>query len=122
MAPHDPIAIAVDWLDAYSNVSIDQLVAMYTRDSIIECGCGNRTCISGVARISHYLIHQTVEYPALGLHDIWMEGGSVGLAYRTENGFVQAFLDIAENGLITRCRCGPMAKRPCRNVEKPGGR
>lgn len=104
----DTLAVAMDWLDAYSSVAIDQLVTMYSSKAIIECGCGHKTTISGTERIFDYLLHQTLEYPALGLHDIWMDGDTVVLTYRSVNGIIWAFLDIAENGLIVRCQCGPM--------------
>ena len=49
-----------------------------------------------------------IETPALELQDLHMDGGAVVISYRTSSGIVQALLDIAEDGLITRCRCGPI--------------
>jgi hypothetical protein len=31
MNPCDPMAVAVDWLDAYRDASVDQIVAMYSQ-------------------------------------------------------------------------------------------
>lgn len=37
-----------------------------------------------------------------------MEGGAVAVSYLTTGGIVQALLDIRDDGLISRCRCGPI--------------
>jgi hypothetical protein len=36
-----------------------------------------------------------------------VDDGVAMLSYRTRQGIVHAALDISEDGLITRCRCGP---------------
>lgn len=105
MATHDPMAIAMDWLEAYTNVSIDRITALYHPLAVIECGCGSHRCISGGEQIAAYLLDQMIEYPALGLQDIWMEGESVGLAFRTDNGIVRTVLQVCADGKITRCCC-----------------
>jgi len=106
MTTRDPMAVAMDWLDAYAGVSVDRIVAMYGQHAVIECGCGSHRCISGLEHITAYTLDQMVEYPSMGLHDIWMEGGSVGLAFRTEKGVVRTVLQIAADGTITCCCCG----------------
>jgi ketosteroid isomerase-like protein len=45
MTPCDPMAVAVDWLDAYRAASIDQIVGIYSPDAVIECACGGRNII-----------------------------------------------------------------------------
>ena len=57
--------------------------------------------------IAAYWRHRFIEMPALELEDLQVDGGAVVVSYRTSSGIVQALLDIAEDGLITRCRCGP---------------
>jgi hypothetical protein len=46
--------------------------------------------------------------PALELENLQVDGGAVVISYRTGSGIVQALLDIAEDGMIYRCRCGPI--------------
>ena len=36
----DPMAAAVDWLDAYRAGDIEALLAMYADGAFIHCGCG----------------------------------------------------------------------------------
>ena len=108
MTPCDPMAVAVDWLDAYRAARINQIVGMHSPDAVIECVCGGRKIIQGQGGIAAYWRHRFIEMPAFELEDLQADGGVVVVSYRTRNGTVQALLDIAENGLITRCRCGPV--------------
>jgi ketosteroid isomerase-like protein len=108
MAPVDPMAVAVDWLDAYRAARINQIVGMYSPDAVIECACGGRKIIHGQEDIAAYWRQRFNEMPALELEDLQGDGGAVVISYRTNSGTVQARLDIAEDGMINRCRCGPV--------------
>jgi hypothetical protein len=117
MNPCDPMAVAVDWLDAYRDASLDQIVAMYSLDGVIECACGgHRKIIQGGEGISAYWRHRFLQIPALELEELQMDGGAVVVSYQTSGGIVQALLHIADDGLITHCRCGPVTRdlRTCR--------
>ena len=107
MTPVDPMAVAVDWLDAYRAARINQIVGLYSRDAVIECACGGCKIIHGEAEIAAYWRHRFVESPALELEELQMDGGAVAVSYRTGSGIVQALLDVTSHGLISRCRCGP---------------
>ena len=108
MTPCDPMAVAIDWLDSYRDASIHQIVAMYSPDALIECACGGRKTIYGHEGIAAYWRQRFIARPALNLEDLQVDGGAVVVSYRTIGGIVQALLDVAEDGLITRCRCGPI--------------
>lgn len=110
MNPCDPMAVAVDWLDAYRDASLDQIVAMYSAGGVIECACGGRKIIQGKEGISAYWRYRFLQMPALELEELQTDGGAVVVSYRTSSGIVQALLDIADDGLITRCRCGPVTR------------
>ena len=107
MTPVDPMAVAVDWLDAYRAARINQMVGMYSRDAVIECACGERKIIHGQEEIAAYWRDRFIASPALELEELFMDGGAVALSYRTSSGIVQALLDVTTDGLINRCRCGP---------------
>jgi ketosteroid isomerase-like protein len=100
------MAVAVDWLDAYRAASIAQIVGMYGPDAMIECACGGSKIIHGQEGIAAYWRQRFVEWPALDLEDLQVDRGAVFISYRTGSGIVQAALDIAEDGMITHCRCG----------------
>ena len=108
MTPCDPMAVAVDWLDAYRAARINQIVSMYSPDAVIECACGGRKIIHGQEGIAAYWRQRFIEMPAFELEDLQADGGAVVISYRASSGSVQALLDIAEDGMINRCRCGPI--------------
>lgn len=108
MRPCDPMAVAVDWLDAYRAARINQIVGMYSPNAMIECACGGRKVIHGLEGIAAYWRHRFIDSPAVEVEDLQMEGGAVAVSYRTTGGIVQALLDIRDDGLISRCRCGPI--------------
>jgi len=111
MTPFDPMAVAVDWLDAYRAARINQIVGMYSPDAVIECACRGRKIIHGREGIAAYWRHRFIEMPALELEDLQLDGGAVVVSYRTSDGVVQALLDIASDGQIMRCRCGSIDQR-----------
>ena len=108
MTPCDPMAVEVDWLDAYRAARLKQIIGMYSPDAVIECDCGGRKIIHGQEGIAAYWRHRLIEMPALELQELQMDGSAVVVSYRTGIGIVQALLDIAEDGKINRCRCGPV--------------
>ena len=108
MIPWDPMAVAVDWVDAYRAARINQIVGLHSPDAVIECACGGRRS-SKVREASQPTGDiASLKCPRSELEDLQADGGVAVVSYRTRNGTVQALLDIAENGLITRCRCGPV--------------
>ena len=109
MTPCDPMAVAVDWLDAYRAARIkNQIVSMYSPDAVIECACRGRKIIHGQEGVAAYWRHRFIEMPALELEDLQVDGDTMVISHRTSSGIVQALLDIAEDGMIIRCRCGPI--------------
>ena len=75
MRPCDPMAVAVDWLDAYRAARINQIVGMYSLDAVIECACGGRKIIYGHEGISAYWRNRFAHSPALEIEDLQMDGG-----------------------------------------------
>jgi hypothetical protein len=109
MTPCDPMAVAVDWLDAYRDASLDQIIAMYSpRRSDRVRLWRPEDHIQGAEGISAYWPHRAFQVPALELEELQMDGGAVVVSYRTSSGIVQALLDTSVDGLITRCRCTPI--------------
>ncbi|MGX4770327.1 nuclear transport factor 2 family protein [Bradyrhizobium guangdongense] len=109
MSAFDPMAAAVDWLDAYraNDLSIDDL---YTEGAPILCGCGTEKVISGSQDRKSYWSSRFVDKPARDLIDLSDRGGDVvAVTYRTAVDVVQAILSFdAESGLISLHRCSPL--------------
>ena len=108
MTPCDPMAVTVDWLNAYRAARSDQMIALYSPDAVIDCACGGNKTIYSDEGIAAYWRRRFNESPALELLDLQVDGEAVVITYRTSGGLVEALLDITDDGLITCCACGPV--------------
>ena len=50
----DPMAAAIDWLDAYRAGDIEGSLRMYADDAVVRCGCGGTKTITGKERLRAY--------------------------------------------------------------------
>lgn len=107
----DPMAAAVDWLDAYRDADIDALLSMYADDAVIHCGCGGLKTIAGTNAIRAYLADRFKSHPALALEDIRPSPDGAIISYLTTKGLVSANLVFDRNDLISALTCGPVTKR-----------
>lgn len=106
MNSFDPMAAAIDWLDAYRAASLS-IVDLYDDNASVECGCGGYKVIVGKSAIAEYWRHRFVDKPAGELEDVYALGSAIAVHYRAPNGTVQAILNFNEAGKIERSRCGP---------------
>jgi hypothetical protein len=72
MSTFDPMAAAMDWLEAYRPASFD-IVNMYAKNASLECKCGGSKL-----PIAHYWRQRFDEEPAGDLLDLQPVGAGVG--------------------------------------------
>lgn len=106
MSSFDPMAVAIDWLDAYRAASLS-IVDLYSDGASLECGCNAQQVIAGRRAIAAYWKQRFVDKPAGELEDLQPDGGAVVVSYRTPGGVVRAILEFDAGGKIRRSRCGP---------------
>jgi hypothetical protein len=106
MSSFDPMAAAIDWLEAYRAASLS-IVDLYDDNASLECGCGGYKVIVGKPAIAEYWRHQFVDQPAGALKDMYALGSAIALHYRARDEIVQAILNFNDAGKIERSRCGP---------------
>lgn len=106
----DPMAEAIDWLDAYraSDISI---VDMYADDAALECDCAGSAAFAGRDAIRDYWQQRFLFTPAGELVNLYMEGSAVALSYRAFAETVLAVLTFNDDGKIVRSTCGPLGAR-----------
>ncbi len=109
MSSFDPMAAAIDWLDAYRAASFS-IVDLYADGATLECGCGGTKVIAGRAALVEYWRQRFVEKPAGELEDLQPDGTGVIVSYRAPDGIVQATLNFDTDGRIERSRCGLTAE------------
>lgn len=107
MSSFDPIAAAVDWLDAYRARSL-AIVDFYADDAAVACGCGGEKVLYGRAAIAEYWKQRFIDEPAGDLEDLQIDGDTVVVSYRASHGPVQATLTFDGEGRLARSECSPL--------------
>jgi hypothetical protein len=107
MSSFDPMAAAIDWLDAYRDADLS-IVDLYSSDAVVECGCNGDLPVTSRQSLTEYWRQRFAEKPAGVLERLQVSGRTILLAYAVPNGIVQASLEFNDVGLITRCQCGPL--------------
>jgi hypothetical protein len=116
MNSFDPMAAAIDWLDAYRAAS-SSIVDMYADDGALECGCGGLKILCGRTAIATYWQQRFQEMPAGDLDDLQIDGDEILVSYCVANNVLQAALSFDASGKIKCSRCGPRMK-PAANCMK----
>jgi hypothetical protein len=106
MSSFDPMAAAIDWLDAYRAGALS-IVDLYADDACLECACAGTKELYGRAAITEYWRQRFIEKPAGELADLQPDADNVVVSYHVPTGIVQAVLQYNADGKIKRSRCGP---------------
>jgi hypothetical protein len=106
MSSFDPMAAAIDWLDAYRAASFS-IVDMYAVDGAVECRCSGAKTLYGRAAINEYWRQRFADEPAGELIDLQIADGGIVVSYRAPYDVVQAFLRFDGEGKISHSRCEP---------------
>jgi len=103
----DPMAAAVDWLDAYRAGDIDTVLEMYADGAAIQCGCGGLKTSSGREGLRAYWLDRFADYPASSLDNLQPSGETVLVSYFARGRLVSASLTFDALGKIACHVCGP---------------
>ncbi|SED15030.1 YybH family protein [Bradyrhizobium erythrophlei] len=103
----DPMAAAVDWLDAYRAGELEEILGMYADDAVIYCDCGGHKTLTGREAIRAYWIDSLKRYPAFALDNLKPKCNEIMISYITTNGLVCAILTFTASGQIKTVSCGP---------------
>ena len=104
----DPMAAAIDWLEAYRARDLETLLGMYSDDATVECGCGGMKTISGSDALRAYWLQRLKDYPASELDDLQPSKDGASIVYTSSAGAVGASLEFNSAGRIAYLRCGPL--------------
>jgi hypothetical protein len=107
MSSFDPMAAAINWLDAYRDADLS-IVDLYSADAMLECGCNGETLITGKAALTEYWRSRFAEKPAGVLERLRVSGKTVVVSYAVPHGIVEANLKFNDAGRIIRTQCGPL--------------
>ncbi|MBR0791782.1 nuclear transport factor 2 family protein [Bradyrhizobium manausense] len=104
----DPMAVAVDWLDAYRAGDIESILEMYAEDAVVRCGCGSVKTITGREALRADWVDRIREYPAGTLDDLNPYDDGTILSYVTSAGIVNALFAFDAAGRIKELNLAPI--------------
>jgi hypothetical protein len=105
----DPMAAAVDWLDAYRAGDIEAILDMHADDAMVHCSCGDMKTIAGKEGLRAYWADRLQKHPASELDDLKPDVGGTSISYVTGGGVVNALLRFDSiTGKIRTLTCGPL--------------
>ena len=106
----DPMAAAVDWLDAYRDGDLETILAMYADDAVVHCGCGGMKTIAGREGLRAYWIDRLKTYPASGLANLQPARDGAKISYGVRGRVVSATLAFNASGKIAESTCEPSGR------------
>ncbi|AWM08816.2 nuclear transport factor 2 family protein [Bradyrhizobium symbiodeficiens] len=102
----DPMAVAVDWLDAYRAGDIEAILELHADDAVVHCGCSGVQTITGREALRAYWIQHLQKYPAGTLDDLNPSDRGTVISYVTSKGVMSANLAFDAAGRIKVLDCG----------------
>ena len=103
----DPMAAAIDWLDAYRASDLEPLLKMFADEAVIECGCCAMTSLAGKRAARAYWRQRFLDCSPSDLTDVQLTREGTAISYRARNGVVAANLEFNAKGKIAFLRIGP---------------
>ena len=103
----DPLALAVDWLDAYRAGDIETILELHADNAVVHCGCGGIQTITGRDALRAYWIEHLRKYPAGTLDDLNPSERGTVISYVTDTGVMKAILAFDAAGRIKVLDCSP---------------
>jgi hypothetical protein len=103
----DPMAAAIDWLDAYRSSDLEPLLKMFADDAVIECGCCAMTSLVGKKAARAYWRQRFMDCAPSDLTDVQLIRDGAAISYRVRNGVVAANLEFNAKGKIAFLQIGP---------------
>lgn len=104
----DPMAIAVDWLDAYRAGDIEAILDLHADDAVVHCDCCGAQTITGSEALRAYWIDRLRKYPAGMLDDLNPSDDRTVISYVTSTGVMSAVLAFDAAGRIKVLECSPL--------------
>ena len=104
----DPMAVAVDWLDAYRAGDLETIMELHADDAVVHCGCSGAQTITGREALRAYWSDRLQNFPAGTLDDLNPSDNGTVISYVTSTGVMSALLAFDAVGRIKLLDCSPL--------------
>jgi hypothetical protein len=91
MSTFDPMAAAIDWLDAYRAATLS-IVDLYAPVASLRCGCNGEKTVVGRSALTEYWRQRFMQKPAGPLEGLQADGDWVVVSYVVPGEIVRANL------------------------------
>lgn len=106
----DPMAAAIDWLDAFRAGDLEFVVQMFADEAVIQCGCRSTPSIADKGGLRAFWEQRLHDGAPSDLDDLQPFGTGVMLTYRMRDGLVAATLDFDAAGRIVSMQCDTVSQ------------
>jgi ketosteroid isomerase-like protein len=113
----DPMAAAIDWLDAYRSSDLELVLSMFADDAVVHCGCCAKTTLCGKESFRAYWTQRFQDCAASDLEGIQPSGSGTSIAYVTRAGTVAADVQFDRDGEIVFLRLGVPTAAPAIGID-----
>ncbi|WGR73278.1 MULTISPECIES: nuclear transport factor 2 family protein [unclassified Bradyrhizobium] len=100
----DPMAAAIDWLDAYRAGDLDTILRMYADNAVTDCSCCVKEIVTDKVRLRTFLAERLKDCGASDLDDLQPIADGASVSYAAPNRVVHAILEFGTDGKIVRMR------------------
>lgn len=104
----DPMAVIVDWLDAYRSSDLETIVGLYSDGATIECACGGVATISGRNALQAYWEQRFKNSPASELDNLQPARDGTAITYLSNGHLIRADFEFDAAGEIAFQHSGPV--------------
>jgi SnoaL-like domain len=101
----DPMAAAIDWLDAFRSGDLESVVEMFADEAVVLCGCCSAAWIADKSGLRTFWQQRLHDCAPTDLDDLQPSGEGVMLTYRMGDSLVAATLDFDAAGRIVSMQC-----------------
>ena len=103
----DPMAAAIDWLDAYRARDLDTLMAFFKDDAVLECTCCITETLVGCEQLRAFWPKRFKDCGASDeVHDLTMEPDGASISYIARDRLVTASFRFFPDGKIAFMQWG----------------
>ena len=106
----DPMAAAIDWLDAYRASDLETILDMYADNAVIACECCVTETVTGKEQLRRFWTERFRDCPASDLDDLQPAGDDTSISFVAPDGVTTATLSFDADGKIIFMRCWPVSE------------
>lgn len=108
----DPVAAAVEWLDAYRAADLDMIVGMHADEAVVDCRCCVRETVTNKERLRAFWKERFDECVPSDLLDVQpVSSSGTSISFATPRGKTTAVFVFNRDGKIIHMEWGAPTKR-----------